>query len=211
MSPAAGRAAAGLLVAALLGGACSSSSPRPSASSGPTLPAVTLRLDQDHAPLQAPGHDAVSARAAVGAPVSFGALVLSNTTSQPITLVAVEPGRRDDGLAYLGVRASASQSRRVFSLGAAPGAFPYPSGGADWRRVEGLVVQPEQGGGARGVEVLVGVAARRAGRWTLHGVSVTYDVGAQRYVTTFDDTYTVCAPARVATCDPADPGHPGDP
>jgi hypothetical protein len=194
-------AATGVIAGVVLfGAACSGAAPPRVA-----LPGATLRLDQDDAPLQAPGHDAVSARAKVHEPVSFGPLVLTNTTGQPIVVLAVEPGPRDAGLTYLGVRASDRQDRRVFSLGAAPGAFPYPSGGADWRRVEGVVVRPEHGGGARGVEVLIGVAANRAGRWSMRGVSVTYRIGPQRYVTTYDDAYTVCAPPTVATCDPADP------
>jgi hypothetical protein len=117
----------------------------------------------------------------------------------------VEPGRRDAGLRYLGVRASDNQARRVYSLGAAAGAFPYPSDGADWQGVTGVVVRPEHGGGARGVEVLVGLAANRAGRWVLHDVVVTYRIGSQRYVTTYGNTYTVCAPKSVAECDPVDP------
>jgi hypothetical protein len=194
------RWAATATVVAVLPGACSSAAaPRVG------LPDVVLRLDQDHAPLQAPGHDGVSARADVHEPVSFGPLVLTNTTGQPITIVAVTPGRRDAALAYLGVRASDNQARRVFSLGAAAGAFPYPSAGADWRQVAGVVVRPEHGGGARGVELLVGVAAERPGRWALHDVSVTYRIGSQRYVTTYGDTYTVCAPKTVAGCDPVDP------
>ena len=192
-------AATGAIVATLLGACSSPATPHVA------LPDVVLRLDQDHAPLQAPGHDGVSARADLRQPVSFGPLVLTNTTGQPITIVAVEPGRRDAGLAYLGVRASDNQARRVFSLGAAPGAFPYPSAGADWRDVAGVVVRPEHGGGGRGVEVLVGLAADRPGRWALHGVSVTYRIGSQRYVTTYGDTYTVCAPKTVPTCDPVDP------
>jgi len=186
----------GPLAATVTAPACSSPLP-PHVS----IPGVTLRLDQDHAPLQAPGHDGVAALAAVGEPVSFGPLVLTNTTGHPITIVGVRPGPRDAGLTYLGVRASASQTRRVFSLGAAQGAFPYPSGGADWRPVPGVVVLPEHGGGARGVEILVGVRAERPGRWTMRGASVTYEVGGQRYVTTYGDTYTVCAPATVESCD----------
>ena len=186
----------GPLAAAVAAAACSSPLP-PHVS----LPGVTLRLDQQHAPLQAPGHDGVAALAAVGEPVSFGPLVLTNTTGHPITIVGVQPGQRDPALTYLGVRASASQSRRVFSLGAAQGAFPYPSGGADWRPVPGTVVLPERDGGARGVEILVGVRAERPGRWTMRSVSVTYQIGAQRYVTTYGDTYTVCAPATITSCD----------
>jgi hypothetical protein len=188
------------VVLGVLGGACSSPT-------GPhvALPDVILRLDQDHAPLQAPGHDGVSARADVHQPVSFGPLVLTNTTGQPITIEAVAPGRRDAGLRYLGVRASDNQARRVFSLGAAPGAFPYASASADWRTAAGVVVRPEHGGGARGVEILVGLAADRPGRWALHDVSVTYRIGSQSYVTTYGDTYTVCAPKTVADCDPIDP------
>jgi hypothetical protein len=189
--------ALGPLAAAVAATACSSPLP-PHVS----IPGVTLRLDQDHAPLQAPGHDGVAALASVREPVSFGPLVLTNTTGHPITIVDVRPGRRDAGLAYLGVRASASQTRRVFSLGAAQGAFPYPSGGADWRPVSGVVVLPERAGGARGVEILVGVRADRPGRWSMRSVSVTYQIGPQRYVTTYGDTYTVCAPATTKSCDP---------
>jgi len=186
----------GALAASLATVACSSPLP-PHVS----IPGVTLRLDQDHAPLQAPGHDGVAGLARVHEPVSFGPLVLTNTTSHPITIVKVSPGPRDAGLAYLGVRASASQTRRVFSLGVAQGAFPYPSGGADWEAVEGVVVRPEHDGGARGVEILVGLAAIRPGRLTMRSVSVTYQLGAQRYVTTYGDTYTVCAPPTIPHCD----------
>jgi len=187
-----------LVVAITAGAAAACSSPLPPRVS---IPGVTLRLDQDHAPLEAPGHDGVAGLARVREPVSFGPLVLTNTTSRPISIVAVTPGPRDDGLTYLGVRASASQTRRVFSLGVAQGAFPYPSGGADWRTVEGVVVLPERAGGARGVEILVGLRAERPGQWTMRGVSVIYQIGAQRYVTTYGDTYTVCAPPTTAHCD----------
>jgi hypothetical protein len=87
----------------------------------------------------------------------------------------------------------------VFSLGAAPGAFPYPSGGADWRDPVGAVVPPEHGG-ARGVELLIGLRATRPGHWSLRGVTVRYRIGAQQYVTTYGNTYTVCAPITEAAC-----------
>ncbi len=182
--------------------AASCSSPHPP---HVVLPAVTLRISPADSPLQAPGHDGVSIPADVGVPASFGTLVLTNVTSRPITIVSVEPGPHDGALAWLGARASSSQTRHVYSLGAAQGAFPYPSGGADWRVVPGVVVPPVHDGGARGVEVLVGLAARRSGRWSMHDVTVTYRSGAQTYVTTYGDTYTVCAPKTHIDCAPLPP------
>ncbi len=64
---------------------------------------------------------------------------------------------------------------------------------------------PEHDGGARGVEILVGLSVRRAGRWSMRNITVTYRSGGQSYVTTYGNTYTVCAPKTHLACAPLPP------
>jgi len=84
-------------------------------------------LAPDDAPFAYPGRDSVSAPAPVGVPLSFGSLLLGNTTNEPITITAVRVLEADDGVTRAGCEvgwraAAEGGSHRV--SGRVPGSEP---------------------------------------------------------------------------------------
>jgi len=146
-------------------------------------------LAPDDAPFAYPGRDSVSAPAPVGVPLSFGSLLLGNTTNEPITITAVRVLEADDGVTVLGVKLDDGLQRKAEAIGSQAG-FPAPNPGSEYQ--DAPVVVETAGLAPRGVDVVVGVQANRPGRWRARGIEISYRRGGRDYVTTYRNTFVVC-------------------
>ena len=156
-------------------------------------------LSPDDAPFVYPGQDSVSAPAPVGVPLSFGSLLLGNSTNEPITITAVRVLEADDGVTVLGVKLDAGLQRKAEAIGSQAG-FPAPNPGAEYQDAPVVVETADLA--PRGVDVVVGLQANRPGRWRARGIEVSYRRGGRDYVTTYRNTFVVCTDMTVQ-CDNA--------
>ena len=162
----------------------------------------TTRLAPDDAPFSYPGRDTVGAPAPVGVPLSFGSLLLTNTTDEPITITGARVLEAEIGVTVLGVQFDASPHRKASVVGALAG-FPAPNPGSAYQdapvTVEPVTALP------MGVDVVVGLQANRPGRWRARGVEVSYEQGGRSHVTTYANTFVVCAETGpLCRADPSD-------
>ena len=157
------------------------------------------RLAPDDAPFAYPGQDSVSAPAPVGVPLSFGSLLLGNTSDEPITITGARVLEAESGVTVLGVQFDASPQRQASAVGVLAG-FPAPNPGSQYQdapvTVEPVTVLP------MGVDVVVGVQANSPGRWWGRGIELSYRRGGRDYVTTYRNTFLVCTDMTVH-CDNA--------
>jgi len=155
-----------------------------------STPGRATRLAPDDAPFSYPGRDTVGAPAPVGVPLSFGSLLLTNTTDEPITITGARVLEAEIGVTVLGVQFDASPRRKASVVGALAG-FPAPNSGSAYQdapvTVEPVAALP------MGVDVVVGLQANRPGRWRARGVEVSYDQGGRTHVTTYANTFVLCA------------------
>jgi hypothetical protein len=107
------------------------------------------------------------------------------------------------------IGARAADQDPTAAVGVARGFPPAVLAG---RPVGGLEVAPEATPGGRdGVEFLIGLSARKPGRYVARGVEVTYEQGGSRYRETMPDAVSVCvvaAPTSLTASDCAFPGNP---
>ncbi len=147
------------------------------------------RLSPDEAPFSYPGEDRVGAPAPVGFALSFGSLVLVNTTDEPITITGARVLDVDDGAHVLGVLLDASQDRKSIAIGALP-LFPATNPGSVFQDPP-VVVEPASAA-PRGVDVVVGLTPMRPGVGHARGIEISYRRGGRNYVTTYNNSFHVC-------------------
>ena len=155
-----------------------------------SAPPGVIVLGPDDAPFAYPGQDRTGAPAPVGYPVSFGSLVLGNTTDEPITITKIEAREVDPGAAFLGVKIATGADRRDYATGSV-GGFPPDNPGANFQDPP-TVIAPSAGPHDRGVDLVVGMKATAPGNQYIKGLIVSYRRGGRDYVTTYDNTFLVC-------------------
>jgi hypothetical protein len=130
----------------------------------------------------------------LGQAVTFGGIVLENSSSSPAVLeeIRVVPPL-DDGIKILAIEV-AGRERRYGMVGADQG-FPPPDLAPHLRPYRGAVIPPlRTPAGEEGVEIVFGFRIDRAGSYGFREVHIDYRVGKKRHTVQLEDGFLACAP-----------------
>lgn len=145
-------------------------------------------------PLDPGQSTATSIGVVAGDRVSFGNFILTNTTSRPIVLDAFELLGQTRGVQVLGIRVARAGPDTPHGLvGAVTG---YPPLGDRLHPIQGFELQPRLSGQRNDTaQVIVGLVANAAGRWSFRSGRLDYHIDDHHYRITFPDAFSWCAVA----------------
>lgn len=164
--------------------ACGCAEGAPQVQERPSAGAPALR----DGPLDAGDDTEASAWVRVGKPVSWGFATLTNASRRPAVLERIDVVGVPPQLEVLAVRVSPADRPHNIGIGRWP-VTEVPVGD-----VQGATVPPAGHPDAEfGLEVIVGLRSRAAGRWITKGLRVAYSVGKDRYLEEFSQVVEICS------------------
>jgi hypothetical protein len=178
--------------------------------SGAAFLALRHRTSRDGPVFAESGSSSSGLRLGLGAPVSFGYVLLQSRAKSPAKLESVRLLGVTAGLELIGIRSRLvpdEQGKGIFV-----GIVGYPP--PDWSS-QSLETQHEvpvaktffeNGGPQEGLELVIGVRATQPGVARARGVEFTYKIGGRRYREVDNGSMYVCAPIENFTAETC----PGD-
>lgn len=149
----------------------------------------------DRGPVRTESDTITTLPSEIGQVVTFGGIVLRNTSSKPALLERIwidPPLGPEMSLADVKV---AGGDRRIGYVGSA---VEYPPHGIPAQAIkpfDGAVVPPRQDDPeGRGVEILMGLKVNRPGEFGFRHAIVDYRIGGKRHRVTLNDGWIGCAP-----------------